>query len=60
MTPQFGLLSVLAAVGFVLAKLTTDDLSNFTFSILRVVLGVGAAISIGLAAGLLYVAFNKK
>jgi len=57
---QFGLLSVLAAVGLGLAKFATDDLSTFKGSYANVLFALGAAACIGLAASLLYVAFNKR
>ncbi len=57
---QFGFLSVLGALGVGLAKLATDDLGKANFTLCNVLLAVGGAISIGLAAGLFYVAFNKK
>jgi hypothetical protein len=57
---QFGVLSVLAALGLGLAKLATDDLSKFNGNYVNAILAAAAAASVGLAAGLLYVAFNKK
>jgi len=56
----FALLSVLASVGLGLAKFATDDLSRFSGSYANVLFAMGAATCIGLSAGLLYVAFNKK
>ncbi len=57
---EFALLSVLAALGLALAKFATDDLTKFNGTFANILLGVGAAACIGLAAGLLYVTFNKK
>lgn len=57
---QFGVLSALAALGLGLAKLATDDLAKVNVTLANGLLAIGAAISIGLAAGLFYVAFNKK
>ena len=56
----FGALSALAALGLGLAKLATDDLSKFKGTYANILLALSAAASIGCAAGLLYVVFNKK
>ncbi len=56
---QFGLLSILAAIGLGLAKLATDNLKSVNLSMANVLLGLGGLLAIGIAASLLYLVFNK-
>lgn len=56
---QFGLLTILAAIGLGLAKLATDDLQSHQFSMANVWLGLGGVLALGIAASLLYLVFNK-
>ncbi len=57
---QFGLLSLLAAIGVSSGTLATSNLSTITFSYMNILLACIAMISIFFAAGLLYDFFNKK
>lgn len=56
---QFGLLSILAAIGLGLAKLATDNLQTDKLVFANLWLGVGGLLAIGVAASLLYLVFNK-
>ena len=56
----FGLLAIMTAIGVALAKLATDDLSTTALTLVNMCLALGAAICVGVPAGLLYWLFHKK